>query len=68
MMMSNQQNQNKVSYTGLGIIFGSAIGSAISMIITGTVLWGLVGTAVGLILGAAVESYKSRCNRGKLKW
>ncbi len=60
--MSNQQNQNKVSYTGLGIIFGSAIGSAISMIITGTVLWGLVGTAVGLISGAAVESYKSRCN------
>jgi drug/metabolite transporter (DMT)-like permease len=51
----------RVSYPGLGLILGSAVGFAFGMILytsTGEpmyILVGLVGTALGLILGAGVD-------------
>ncbi len=53
-------NSSKISFTGLGIIFGSAIGSMLSLIITGSVIWGLIGTSTGLIIGACIDSYKNK--------
>lgn len=54
--MANERSKN--TYTGLGLIFGTAIGTSLSMIITGNVIWGGIGTAVGLILGAGIDGYK----------
>ncbi len=56
--------ESKVNYTGLGLILGSAVGFAFGMIVatsTGEysyLLVGLVGTALGLIAGAAVDHSK----------
>ncbi len=53
-----------LTYAGLGLILGSAIGFAFGMIIymsTGEPLYiliGLIGTALGLILGAGVDHNK----------
>ncbi|PKM85032.1 MAG: hypothetical protein CVU86_04025 [Firmicutes bacterium HGW-Firmicutes-11] len=44
----------KIPYAGIGLVFGTAIGAGVSLIITGTVIWAGIGTAVGLILGAIV--------------
>jgi hypothetical protein len=55
--MSEERDYSKIPFTGLGLIFGSAIGSALSMIITGNVIWGVIGTGVGLVIGAAIDSH-----------
>ena len=53
-----------LTYAGLGLILGSAIGFAFGMILYMTneeplyILIALVGTALGLIMGAAVDHSK----------
>jgi uncharacterized membrane protein YoaK (UPF0700 family) len=61
-MENKNQNkpESKYMFTALGLIFGSAVGSALSLVITGNVIWGLAGTAIGLIIGAAVDSFKRK--------
>jgi hypothetical protein len=58
------KNQNKrcsnIPFTGLGLVFGTAIGISLSLIITGNVIWGGIGTAVGLIAGAVIDGLKKR--------
>ncbi|HSI66434.1 MAG TPA: hypothetical protein VK947_03400 [Planococcus sp. (in: firmicutes)] len=51
---------SKIPFTGLGLIFGTAIGAALSLIITGNVIWAGVGTGVGLVLGAVIDSMKKK--------
>lgn len=51
---------SKIPFTGLGLIFGTAVGAALSLIITGNVLWGGIGTGIGLVLGAAIDGMKKR--------
>lgn len=56
----------KYSFTGLGLIFGTALGSVCSIIITGNISWWSgIGTAVGLIIGAGVDSYLANKNKRK---
>jgi hypothetical protein len=61
------KNQNKqcsnIPFTGLGLIFGTSIGASLSLIITGNVIWGGIGTAVGLIVGAIIDGHKKRETR-----
>lgn len=62
--MSNQNKntesvKKKNTFTGLGLIFGTAIGVSLSMIITGNVIWGGIGTALGLVIGAGIDSHKN---------
>jgi len=49
-----------VRYVGMGIILGSAVGSALSMIITGNPINGVFGTGLGIVFGAIVASVKAR--------
>ncbi|MBT2582852.1 hypothetical protein [Planococcus sp. ISL-109] len=51
---------SKISFAGLGLIFGTAIAAALSLIITGNVIWAGVGTGVGLVVGAAIDGMKKR--------
>lgn len=55
--MKKTRDLTKVPFTGLGLVFGTAIGAGVSLAITGNVLWAGIGTAVGLILGAVVDSF-----------
>jgi uncharacterized membrane protein YoaK (UPF0700 family) len=60
-MMENKNQdgpKTKNMFAALGLIFGSAVGAALSLVITGNVIWGLIGTAVGLVIGAAIDSRK----------
>lgn len=56
----------KYSFTGLGLIFGTALGSICSLIITGNISWWIgIGTGAGLIIGAGVDSYSANKNKRK---
>lgn len=57
--MGKDNKKNSVTFTGLGLIFGTALGAALCMIISINILWAGVGTAVGLILGAIIDGQKS---------
>ena len=59
-MNNENKDYSKFQFTGLGLIFGSSIGATMSLIITGNVIYGGIGTAVGLIIGAAIDSSKTR--------
>ena len=55
--MKETRDLAKVPFTGLGLVFGTAIGAGLSLAITGNVLWAGIGTGIGLILGAIVDSF-----------
>lgn len=57
-IVENKNNSSKVPYTGLGLIFGTAIGAGISIAIGEPILWAGVGTGIGLVLGAIIDSKK----------
>jgi len=52
----NKDSNKKDSFTGIGLIFGTALGVSLSMIMTENVLWGGIGTAIGLIVGAVIDN------------
>lgn len=63
MSMESKKTNNlnsKNTFTGLGLIFGTAIGAGLSLIITGNVIWGGIGTAIGLVLGAGIDGYNKK--------
>lgn len=60
MEKKNNYDYSKIPFTGLGLIFGTAIGAGLSLIVTGNVIWAGVGTGIGLIVGAAIDGYKKR--------
>ena len=60
--MEDKKNKDKIPHVGMGLIFGTAIGVGVSLAITGTIVWAGIGTAIGLILGAIIQSYESKGN------
>lgn len=57
--MGKNNKKNSATFTGLGLIFGTALGAAFCMIISINILWTGAGTAAGLILGAIIDGQKS---------
>ncbi len=54
---------NKFSFTGIGLIFGTAIGSLVVILMSLDFMWALVGTSSGLLVGAVIDANKKGTNR-----
>lgn len=50
----------KTSLTGVGLIFGVAIGAGLGLIFNNMPLGAGIGAGVGLIIGAIVDAYKNK--------
>jgi uncharacterized membrane protein len=57
--MENKKKKNSIPFTGLGLVFGTALGAATCAILSIPILWAGIGTAAGLIVGAVADSQKS---------
>jgi CDP-diglyceride synthetase len=53
-------NERKPQYTALGLIFGTALAAVICLIIRVPIYWAVIGTAVGLIIGAVLDGYRKK--------
>jgi len=60
-MDKNNRNHkpSDIPFTGLGLIFGTALGAVASLILSCSILWAGVGTGIGLVIGAALDSQKT---------
>lgn len=54
--MNKKNNGSKIPYTGLGLVFGTAIGAVIALAVNQPIFWAGIGTGIGLVIGAAVDS------------
>lgn len=55
--MKGKRDLTRVPFAGIGLVFGTAIGSGLSIAITRNVLWAGIGTVVGLIVGAIIDAF-----------
>ncbi len=46
------------NYTGIGLIFGTAFGALVTILMSIDIIWALIGTGLGLILGSIIDTYK----------
>lgn len=58
--MKNKYDHSKNSYTGLGLVFGTAIGAGLMIAIGQPIYWAGIGTGIGLIIGAMIDSTKKQ--------
>lgn len=58
--MKNKYDSSKISYTGLGLVFGTAIGAGLTIAIGQPIFWAGAGTGLGLVLGAIIDSLKKK--------
>jgi len=57
------QDNSKIPFSGLGLVFGTAIGAGLCVVLTVPIYWSGVGTAIGLIIGAAIDSSKKKTKK-----
>lgn len=60
MEQNRKRDYSQIPFTGLGLIFGTAIGAMFALILTGDILWAGAGTGIGLVIGAAIDGMKKR--------
>ncbi|NLC16268.1 MAG: hypothetical protein GX756_00060 [Clostridiales bacterium] len=58
--MDEKRGSPKFLFTGLGLVFGAAIGIIIALALRQSIFWAGIGTGVGLIIGAIIDSMKNR--------
>lgn len=58
--MKNKCDCSKISFTGLGLVFGTALGAVIAIAIGQPIFWAGAGTGLGLVLGAIIDSLKKK--------
>lgn len=58
--MPKDRSNSKIMYTGLGLVFGTALGTGLCIILDQPVYWAGAGTAVGLIIGAVLDAYHQK--------
>ncbi|MFC4714248.1 hypothetical protein [Planococcus dechangensis] len=57
-MDNGNRDYSKIPFAGLGLVFGTAIGAVLGLILTGNLIWAGAGTGVGLVIGAAIDGMK----------
>lgn len=58
--MDNKKNSSKIPFTGLGLVFGTAVGAGIALALGQPIFWAGIGTGIGLVIGAAIDSMKKK--------
>jgi len=56
--MKNQEKSMKIPFTGIGLVFGTAIGAGIALALGQPIYWAGAGTGIGLVIGAIIDSTK----------
>jgi uncharacterized membrane protein len=57
--MENKVNK-KTSVTGLGLVFGAAIGAGLGIIFANLAIGAGIGAGLGLIIGSIIDAYKNK--------
>ncbi len=57
---SMEKHNKNISFTALGLIFGTALGAALALLLGADIYWAGAGTALGLVTGAAIDSLVKR--------
>ncbi len=56
-----QANESKkTSITGLGLVFGVAIGAGLGIIFENMAIGAGIGAGMGIVIGAIIDSYKNK--------
>ncbi len=58
--MKNREKQSKIQYTGLGLVFGTALAAGVVLALGKPIFWAGIGTGAGLVFGAILDSVKNR--------
>jgi uncharacterized membrane protein YjfL (UPF0719 family) len=58
--MAKKRNSPIILFTGLGLVFGTAIGIIIALALRQSIFWAGIGTVVGLIIGAIIDLMKNK--------
>ncbi len=51
---------HKFQFTGIGLIFGTALGAVLCIVLSQPIFYAGIGTAIGLVWGACIDAYSSR--------
>jgi len=58
--LKNREKQSKIQYTGLGLVFGTALAAGVVLALGKPIFWAGIGTGAGLVFGAILDSVKNR--------
>lgn len=51
-----EKQNKKMPYAALGLVFGTALGVVLTLLVGVDIYWAGTGTGMGLITGAAIDS------------
>lgn len=54
------KDYKKASFTGIGLIFGVAIGAGLGIILNNLAIGAGIGAGLGIVAGAFIDRYKNK--------